>query len=106
METEEVAVLAGDAVALRHLGRLAGDLRYALELSGSRSDPYDGRDGIPERLRVELGVVPGDDSCPLQPLHSLGDRRRRKADSAAELGHPEARVLAELGQDSEIHRIK
>lgn len=50
MQLQEVAVLAGDAVALGHLGGLSGELWDPRELTRSRPDPHDGGDR--EALRI------------------------------------------------------
>jgi hypothetical protein len=92
MELHQVAVLAGDPVALGHGRSLLGDLRNSLELSGSRPDTDDGGDREAERLRVDLCVVAGDDPGALEALHALGHGRRRHPDPPTELRYPETAV--------------
>ena len=92
MEAKEVAVVARDPVALGHLGRLAGDLGDALQLSGRGADADDGRDREAECARIELGAVAGNDARALQALDALGHGGRGEADAAAELRHRDAAV--------------
>src|SRR4029434_8681272 len=54
VQLEEVAVLAGNAVALGDLGQLAGGLRDQLEVMRARADPDDGADGVAQGARLNL----------------------------------------------------
>jgi len=87
-------------MALADLGRLAGDLRDALQLTRSRADADDGCDGVTESGRVEVGLVAPDHSGALEPLHTLGDRRRREPDATSELGHSESPAGLKLAENS------
>ena len=60
---------------------------------------------VAERARVDLRVVAGDRAVALEPLHALGDGRRREADAAAELGEAEPAVLLELFEDSTVSDV-
>jgi hypothetical protein len=82
VEPHEVAVLAGDAVALGDLGRLPGELGDPLELAGGGADLDNRRDGEAEGARVDVRAVAGDDPGPLEPLHAL----RRSAIQSWQLG--------------------
>ena len=62
----------------------------------------DGGHAVPERLRVDGGVVAGDDAFPLQALHALGDCGRREVDAASELRHRQPGVGLELLDDSTV----
>src|ERR687898_795648 len=57
VEPHQVAVLAGDAVALADRRCLGRNLADPLELSWRRPDAYDGRHRVAERPRVELRAV-------------------------------------------------
>src|SRR4051794_24571448 len=74
MEPEQVAVLAGDAVAENDLRRLAGDLGDAVQLARDGSDPDDDLDREADRPRLDLRVVADDDAAALEPLDALRHR--------------------------------
>jgi hypothetical protein len=57
---EEEAVLAGDAMALGHLGDLGGELGDPLQLPGRRLDAHDRGQLVPERAGIDLGAVAGE----------------------------------------------
>src|SRR4051812_31949949 len=76
----EVAVLAGDAVALDHLGRALGELGTLVQLAGRRANPHDRAEREAEGTRVYVSVVAGDDAGPLEPSEPLGHRRRGEPD--------------------------
>ena len=62
-------------MAFDHLGRLAGELGDLVQLSAEglirMITP-----SVAERLRVDLGVVAGDDAVALEPAEPLRDGRR------------------------------
>src|SRR4051812_43991349 len=82
----DVAVVAGDAVALGDLGGPAGELGDLGDLLRRRAHADDHAQRVAERTRVDLGPVAGDHTRRLQPLDALGDGGRGQADAAAELG--------------------
>jgi predicted HD phosphohydrolase len=100
VNAEQIAVLACDSVTLADLGCLSGDLGDPLQLARRRADADDRGHREAERCRVELRVVAPDRARALQPLHALGDRWRRQADPASELGESEAPVLAKFSENS------
>ncbi len=106
MESQQVAVLPGDPVALPHLRRLARDLGNPLELARRRPDPNDRRHREAERRRIDLGAVARDHARALEPLDALGDRGRRHADAAAELCHADAAVGLELSEHAQVDIVE
>src|SRR4051794_18523881 len=81
----EEAVLAGDAVALHDLGRVARELGHLGDLARGRPDPDHHRERVAERPGIDLGVVAGDRAVALEPLDALGHGRRREADAPPQL---------------------
>ena len=77
VQARDVAVLAGDAMALDHLGRRPRHLGNLVKLAPGRADTDDGRDRVPDRPRVDHGRVAGDDAALLEPLHALAHSRGR-----------------------------
>ena len=71
VRAEDVAVLAGDAVALDHLWRALRQLGDILELSRRRADPDDRAQSQPERPGVDVGVVAADHAELLEALDAL-----------------------------------
>ena len=106
METQEVAVLAGDPVALGDLGGVARDLRDALKLARRRAYANNGGDRIPERRRIEIGVVAADGSGTLQALHALRDSGRGEPDAASELGHAQPALGLQLSEDAQVDVVE
>lgn len=106
METQEVAVLARDPVALGHLGCVFRDLGYALELARRGPDSNDCRDRIAEGHRIEIRVVAADRAVAFEPLDSFGDGGRRQPDSATELRHPQAALALELSEDAQVDVVE
>ncbi len=105
-EPHEEAVLARDPVALHDFWDFTRRLRDPLKLPGRRPDPDDGRDRETDRLRVDLGPVPGDHPGPLEPLNALGDGRRRHADAACKIRGREPSVRLQLTEDSTARSVK
>src|SRR4051794_21188649 len=101
----EEAVLAGDAVALHDLRRRARELGHLGDLTRRGPDADDRGERVAERPRVDLGVVAGDRAVALEPLHALGDGRRRQADAAPQLGEAEPAVELELFEDSTVGHV-
>src|SRR3954454_5761035 len=102
----EVTVVAGHAVALDDLCRLArepGDIR---ELPRRRPHADHGGQREPERLRVHVRVVRADDAVGLQSLQPLGHGRSRQADATAELCERDARIALELADDPAVGLVK
>jgi hypothetical protein len=106
METQEVAVLARDPVALGHFGCVFRDLGYALELPRRGPDADNCRDRIAEGRRVEIRVVAADRTVALEPLDPLGDGRRRQPDPATELRHAQATLALELSEDAQVDVVE
>ena len=84
VELHEVAVLAGDAVALGDLWRRASELGDLAELPGSGADAQHDAERVAECPRVELGAVAPDHSALEQPREALGDSGGGEADAAAD----------------------
>src|SRR5919198_335881 len=101
----EEAVLAGDAMALDDLGRLARELGDLGDLARRRADADHHGERIAERPRVDPGVVADDRAVALEPLDALGDGGRREADAAAGLGEAEPAVVLELLEDSTVRHV-
>ncbi len=81
----DVAVVAGDAMALDHLGRALGQLRDLLQLARGGPDAQHHAERVADRGGVELGPVAADHAALLQPGQALRHRRRRQPHAAAEL---------------------
>src|SRR4051794_4297536 len=79
----EVAVLAGDAVALDDLGRALGELGALVELAGRRANSDDRAEREAEGTRVDVSVIAGDDAGLLEPGEALRHRRRGEAHAPA-----------------------
>jgi len=104
-DLHEVAVLAGDPVALghvRHLTRYAGDQPQP---SADRADPHDRADRVPESARVDVGAV-GQDPGLLQPPQPVGDGGTRQPDPPGQFGDPQPRRGLQLGQDPAVDRVQ
>src|SRR3954447_6421884 len=98
----EVAVLAGDAVALDDLGRALGELRHLAYLAWRGPDPDDHPERQTERARVDLGAVALDHAGLLEPRQALGHRRRGKPDAATQLRERQAGIFLELSKQTQI----
>jgi hypothetical protein len=101
-----VAVVAGDSLALDDLRGSLRQLRDALELPRRGADADDRREHQAERARIDAGAVADHDALALEALQPLGDRRRGEADSAAELGKRQARVVLELGEQAQVGLVE
>jgi hypothetical protein len=89
VQLQEVAVLAGDPVALGDLGQLAGDLGDQLEVARGWADPDDRADGVAEGARLHLGVDAEGAAVdePAQPFgHRRGDAGRCRGGDAGRPG--------------------
>jgi hypothetical protein len=106
VQLQQEAVLAGDAVAGDHFRCSARDLRDLAQLLRGRADPDDRADRIAERLRLDVGVVAGDDAAALEARHAFADGGRGQADAPAELGVADPRVALKLGEDQTVDRVK
>jgi inner membrane transporter RhtA len=106
VEPQEVAVLARDPVALGNLGGSARDLGDALKLARRRADANDRCDRIPERRRIEVGVVAADGPGTLEALDPLGDRRRGEPDAAPELRHAQTTLGLQLAEDAQVDVVE
>jgi hypothetical protein len=78
VELEDIAVLARHAVALGDLGRVAGGLRHHAQPRAAGADPDQRADRVPERARIDLGLV-GDHAGVLEPAEALGRGGRGQA---------------------------
>lgn len=105
MDSEEETLLAGDAVALDHLGRLSGDFANLVELARRGSDSDDRGERVADRPWVNGRVVAGDDAIPLEPLYAFGDGGCGEVHPAVKLGHRQARVGLKLFQDPLADRV-
>ena len=86
-------------MALPDLGDLGGELGNSGKLARGGLDADDGGHRITEAARVDLGPVAGDDTYSFETLDALGDRWRRQADAAPELGEGDAAVGRQLTED-------
>ena len=92
MGLDQVAVLAGDPVALDHLRSTPGDVGDLVQLTRRRAHADNGAQPVAERGRVELGAVAPDHAVALESLQPLGHRRRGQADAPPEFGQAQPRV--------------
>jgi hypothetical protein len=92
-------------VALGDLGDLGRQLGDPAQLTGTRPDPHVGRHRVAERRRLQLDAVARDHARSLEPLHSLGHRRRGEADPAAQLGPRDPGTGAQLGENLQVDSI-
>ena len=97
VEPHHEAVLAGDAMALGHLGRLPGERGDLGDHPGGRADAQDHAQLVAERARVDVGVVAADHAGLLQAREPLADRGRGQADAPPQLGQAQPRVELECG---------
>jgi hypothetical protein len=105
VELHEVAVFAGDPVALGDFGCLPRDLGDGVHVSAQRADPHDGRDRIAEGTRIHLRAE-GEDGTVFEPPHPFGDRRRGEPDPAAEFRDPQPGVRLQLLNDAQIEGVE
>jgi hypothetical protein len=98
----EVAVLAGDAVALDYLGGAPGQLGDLVQLARRGADADDDAEREPECARVDVGGVAPDHAVVLQAGQPLRHGGRRQAHAPAQLGERQAGVLLQLREQAEI----
>jgi hypothetical protein len=88
----QVAVLAGDPVALDDLGRRPGQVGDPRQLPGQRPHPNDRGEPIAERRRIDLGPVATDHALALEALQALGHGGRGESHPPAQLGQAQPGV--------------
>ena len=103
---QDEAVLTGDSAAVHHLGGPPGHVAHALQLPRSGRTRITALRREAERSRVKPSVVAEDHLIVLETLQSLGDRRRRQTDAAAQLGQAQPSVGLQLGEEAAVGPVE
>src|SRR4051794_15860333 len=102
----EVTVVAGHAMALDHLRRLAREVGHVHQLARRGPDPDDDRQRQSESAGIDVRLVGADDAVGLEALHPFGHGRRRQTYAATQFRERQARVGLQLGEDTAIRLIR
>src|SRR3954451_14272530 len=89
-------------MALDDLGRPLGQLGDLVQLERRRADADHHAQLEPERARVHLGVVGGDQALLLEARKALGPGRLRHPHATTQVGEREPRVLLELVDQTQV----
>ena len=106
MRLDQVAVLAGDPVALDHLRHPADELGDRVQLTRRGADADDRGQRVAGSHRVDLGVIATDDTGRLQSGQAFGDRGRGDAQAPGELGEAHPSVALKLTEHLTVQFVK
>ena len=105
VQAQQVAVLAGDALALDDLGRALGELGDLVDLAGEGAHADHRGQREADGLGIDDGPIAGDDALALEAPHALGHRRRGQADAPPELGEGDPSVALELFEQTTVDLV-